>query len=183
MDANTITIYRSHDTLRVVKGEHKPHAGSKAQRVTVYPNAQLAFASETDAAARAIIQRVEPSINADVVAKFVPARKRKIVVEIQQAMGVGCTCPDDLLLESRFSETCLVHGKGVTATYEFQMYDILQSCNGPADRPWLDFETIKDEETAREAVRLVRVAQWDGKPLKFRIVRYQMGVGNVPVLE
>lgn len=65
--------------------------------------------------------------------------------------------------------------------YQFQIYDVLQSHNGPANRPWLDFATIKDTEDAFLAKRLVELGMWEGKPLEFRIVRHVPCVGSKAV--
>lgn len=113
MDANTITIYRAPGTLRVVKGDHKPHADSRKHRITVYPSAELAYATEKDQDTRAAILRIDPTANTGAKSKFVatPPTYRRLM-EVEKAMGVGCTCPTEMLLESRFSDDCPIHGKG-----------------------------------------------------------------------
>jgi hypothetical protein len=60
MDANTITVYRGRESLRVVRGEHVAHAGSKSDRITAYPSAAIALAHEKADDVRAAILRIEP---------------------------------------------------------------------------------------------------------------------------
>lgn len=70
-------------------------------------------------------------------------------------------------------------------SYSFQAYDVLQIEQPNADTQitqWLDFSTIRTQDEASQAVLLVRVAQWNGRPARFRIVRYVPGAGNQPVL-
>lgn len=67
--------------------------------------------------------------------------------------------------------------------YNFRIYDVLQSKNGPAERPWLDFQTLKDESDAEIAASLVETGLWEGQELEFRIVRYVNGKGSLPIYE
>lgn len=60
MTPNTITVYYGGITIRVVRGEHLPHAGADAGRVLVYPSPE---------SARKLIQKDVPvSHRADVLA-------------------------------------------------------------------------------------------------------------------
>lgn len=68
-----ITIYRGADTLRVVAGDHTPHAGSRNCRISVYPNAELAYANEACPNVRAAIQRVAPNVDTTARVALLPA--------------------------------------------------------------------------------------------------------------
>ena len=66
----------------------------------------------------------------------------------------------------------------------WQKYDVIQSKNGPAERPWLDYSTIKDEEDARlAALHVKRGETHDGRKIEFRIVRQVPGVGLTVILD
>jgi hypothetical protein len=64
----SITVYQHRDgAIRVVAGEHTAHAGSAAARVAVYPDANLAYAAESDATVRAAIARIAPDVDVSAV--------------------------------------------------------------------------------------------------------------------
>ena len=77
--STTITVYQSRKSLRVVAGEHKPHADSKRDRVAVYPSARLAYSTETDIAVQMAILRIDPTAaDGSPVSTFKPAKPTRI---------------------------------------------------------------------------------------------------------
>lgn len=67
------------------------------------------------------------------------------------------------------------------SNYTFVAYDVLQI---QRDGKWLDFSTLRTQTEADMATRMVDTGKWDGESgMSFRIVRFAIGKGKVPVYE
>jgi hypothetical protein len=60
---NTITVYDSPQGFRVVRGEHKLHAGADRYRVRVYDDATLAYGLERQQGIRDALLRIAPDLD------------------------------------------------------------------------------------------------------------------------
>jgi hypothetical protein len=101
MDANTITVYRGRQSLRVVRGEHAKHIGSESDRITVYPDAVIALAHERADDVRAAILRIEPDsdrvrVKVGKIKKALPAQKFAVGDSVTFFSSKGYTPPDGL---------------------------------------------------------------------------------------
>ncbi|MFI4971325.1 MAG: hypothetical protein ACHP7H_01485 [Hyphomicrobiales bacterium] len=59
--SDTIAVYDSVKSIRVVRGKHKAHQNAAISAVRVYPDTRLAFAAETDPTIRRAILRIDPT--------------------------------------------------------------------------------------------------------------------------
>ena len=89
--SDTITVYDSVKSIRVVRGEHKAHQNAAISAVRVYPDTRLAFAAERDPAIRRAILRIDPTADCgQTLAPLVAAPVRIFGSIIERALA----CPD-----------------------------------------------------------------------------------------